>query len=215
MEFVWVVPRAEIFGEVQVQGFLPLPEEELQSRFLDPLVAGGFFMERRYAETHSAYKQPIPYVVVQRGEQALCLTRLPTQQEERLHGLRSIGVGGHINPCDADPSRSGADLVSRACFRELHEELLLPPSELSLSPIGILNDDETEVGAVHLGIVYRLDANELDVAVRETGAMTGEFLPLTELEQAAASEAQPSFESWSGLLLRSGALAVGAPVSVF
>ncbi|TAH39242.1 MAG: hypothetical protein EYC70_00205 [Planctomycetota bacterium] len=205
MEFVWVVPRARLFPEAAFHGYLPLHPAEHESNFLAVARAEGFFQERRYAETHPEFKQIIPYVIVRRGRELLCLTRLQTQSEKRLHGRRSIGVGGHINPCDA-PAQPGEDLFRNACVRELREELELPPGALPLTPLGLLNDDSTDVGAVHVGLVYRLDAEDLPVAIRETSAMTGRFEPLHALEAAAAA-ADSAFESWSALLLRSGALA--------
>ncbi len=201
MEFVWVVPRAELLKE-PIHGLLPLEPAELEHRFLAPARERGFFMERRYAETHPEYKQIIPYVAVCRDDQVLALTRLATQGEKRLHGLRSIGVGGHVNPCDAEADRC---LFEAACERELHEELVLPgAAELALTPVGILNDDQTEVGAVHLGAVYRLEAAALEVSIRETTAMTGTFQPLDQLEAESAQDGV--FETWSSLLLSSGAL---------
>ncbi|RMH02787.1 MAG: phosphoesterase [Planctomycetota bacterium] len=206
MEFVWVVPRAEVLPD-PLHGLLPLAPEEMEGRFLGPARSGGFFCERRYAEAHPEFKQIIPYVAVCREqagvEQVLCLTRLPSQGERRLHGKRSIGVGGHVNPCD---QADGACLFERALRRELHEELRLPAETPAPVPIGVLNDDRTEVGAVHLGVVYRLDATGLPVSIRETGAMTGGFESLAELERLARGEAGAPFESWSGLLLRSGVL---------
>jgi len=100
MEFVWVVPRKHLFPEATPHGLLALEPQELEHRFLVPAREHGFFIERRYAESHPEYKQPIPYVAVCRGDEVLCLTRLSTQGEKRLPGKRSIGVGGHINPCD-------------------------------------------------------------------------------------------------------------------
>lgn len=205
MEFVWVVPRAALFSGEAPHGLLALHPDQLEERFLGPSREHGFFVERRWAETHPECKQPIPYVAVLREREALCLTRLGAQGEKRLHGKRSIGVGGHVNPCD-DPSAAGGELFANACRRELEEELALPPdAALRLRPIGLLNDDTTAVGAVHVGLVYALDARGLDVAIRETAAMSGGFEPLDAL-RALAMDPDSPFETWSSLLLRSGAL---------
>jgi predicted NUDIX family phosphoesterase len=201
MEFVWVVPRQILFPEATPHGLLSMSPQELEDRFLGPGREAGFFIERRYAESHPEFKQPIPYVAVCKEDSVLCLTRLSAQGEKRLHGKRSIGVGGHINPCDLD----GGDLFAGACTRELHEELVLPEVELPLTPVGLLNDDTTAVGAVHVGLVYRLDASDLEVSIRETSAMAGDFESLASLRDLAATSASP-FETWSTLLLRSGAL---------
>ena len=203
MEFVYVVPRKTLLGDQEIHGLLPLAPAELEERFLAPAREEGFFIERSWVETHPEFKQPIPYVAVMHGEELFCLTRLQTQGEKRLHGKRSIGVGGHINPCDHP--ENGGELFTNACHRELHEELLLPDAPLPLTPLGILNDDRTDVGSVHLGLVFRLDASEFEVAVRETDAMVGEFEPLDSLTSLASGPESP-FETWSSLLLASGAL---------
>lgn len=201
MEFVWVVPRRVLFPDCAPHGLLAMGAVELEERFLAPAREHGFFVERRWAETHPDYQQPIPYVAVVQGDQVLTLTRLAAQGEARLHGKRSIGVGGHINPCDQD----GADLFAAACLRELHEELVLPNELPPVRPLGLLNDDTTAVGAVHVGLVYALDATGLDVRIRETSAMAGDFESLSTLESEAAAP-EPGFETWSTLLLRSGTL---------
>lgn len=201
MEFVWVVPRQVLFPDCAPHGLLALGPDELERRFLGPARDHGYFVERRWAETHPEVQQPIPYVAVVRGDEVLTLTRLQAQGEQRLHGKRSIGVGGHINPCDQD----GADLFAAACLREIHEELVLPDAPPRLRPLGLLNDDTTPVGAVHVGLVYALDAEGLEVAIRETSAMAGGFEPLAALEAEAAAP-EPAFETWSTLLLRSGVL---------
>jgi predicted NUDIX family phosphoesterase len=202
MEFVWVVPRSALFPEATPNGFLALEADQLESRFLGPARDEGFFIERRYAETHPEFKQPIPYVAICQEDKVLCLTRLSTQGEKRLHGKKSIGVGGHINPCD----QSDGDIFSNACHRELHEELILPSdTALLLTPVGIINDDTSAVGAVHLGLVYSLDASQLDVSIRETDAMAGEFQALPDLRSLASSPESP-FETWSSFLLTSGVL---------
>ncbi len=233
MEFVWVVPRSKLFPCATVHGFLPLAAARMQSEFLDVALEHGFFIERRYAETHPEYKQPIPYVAVTceafgspERPSVFTMTRL-AGGERRLHGKKSIGVGGHVNPCDAPAAAAGgspaadpagaADLFHRACMRELREELVLDESELQwdLEPLGLLNDDTTEVGAVHLGLVYqlRLPAERAgQLRIRESDGMSGAFEDYRGL-LSLAEEEEPPFETWSTLLLRAGVLAA-RPVAV-
>ena len=79
MEFIWVVPREALLGPEGLHGFLPLSAQEMENRFLAPGREKGFFVERRWAETQPAFKQPIPYVAVCQAGKVLCLTRLATQ----------------------------------------------------------------------------------------------------------------------------------------
>lgn len=148
------------------------------------------FLPRPEAEEDPAYKQIIPYVVIRWGEQAYLLRRLKKGGESRLHGLLSLGVGGHIN-CQAD---GGEDALMNGLMRELNEEVALHGS-INLRFKGLINDDTNGVGSVHLGLYYILETNG-DVEVRETEKLTGEWADMDMLPQMA-----PEMETWSQIVL--------------
>ena len=109
--------------------------------------------------------------------------------DPRLHGKASIGVGGHLNPVD-----DGDDALMSGLRREWAEELEAdwePAFEL----IGLLNDDSNPVGAVHLGVVFSVEADGRNVDVREHDKLVGGFAGTDEL---AAS--WPRLETWSQLV---------------
>jgi predicted NUDIX family phosphoesterase len=114
------------------------------------------WIERSEAELNNAYKQIIPYVVVQSfdglgAQRILCYPRHGT--ESRLHGLHSCGIGGHIDIQDARDTFE--QTVITGMMRELSEELANFNEDLvDLVYKGIINDIETPVGQVHLGLVY-------------------------------------------------------------
>ena len=61
------------------------------------------FLPRPQAEEDPGHRQIIPYVALLRGDEVFSTRRLRGGTESRLHGLISLGVGGHINPdCDGD-----------------------------------------------------------------------------------------------------------------
>jgi predicted NUDIX family phosphoesterase len=62
--------------------------------------------------------------------------------------------------------------------------------------LGLLNDDTDPVGAVHLGVVYAVEAVGRPVAVRETHKLEGAFAPLTQADALGAR-----LETWSRLVL--------------
>lgn len=192
MEFVWVVRRRDLFPDCSPQGFLAMPVETLESRFLGVARERGFFVERREAEVTPAWKQVIPYSLVRFEGRFLLLERLPTQGESRLHGKLSIGVGGHLNPQDAGP-----DLVRAGAVRELTEELELGP-DLEMTPLGLLNDDSDPVGAVHVGIVFGVQTVS-EPRIRESDKMRGVSTPLAELRDMCQTR---RLESWSAEILR-------------
>jgi predicted NUDIX family phosphoesterase len=199
MEFVLVVARAKLFDLSTPHGFVAAAvDRKAAAERLARIRAHGFFVERRAAEQDASWKQVIPYVVVRRGDSLLLLERKGKQGEARLHGKLSIGVGGHVNPVDGDGG-STADLLLQGLRRELTEELDVR-GRLDLRAAGFLNDDSTDVGAVHFGLVAVADAREAEVAIRETELMDGRFVPRAELLELHRSQ-RARFETWSSLLI--------------
>src|SRR5215469_13101039 len=58
------------------------------------------YLNRSEAELDKRYKQLIPYVLVICDGKILRYRRGKGGQETRLHGLFSVGVGGHISDVD-------------------------------------------------------------------------------------------------------------------
>jgi len=110
------------------------------------------WVERSEAETNNAYKQIIPYIVVlQNDGRILCYPRHGA--ESRLHGFYSCGIGGHIDIEDARDTFE--ETVSAGMMRELKEELAnFQEDRVELVYKGIINETESPVGQVHLGLVY-------------------------------------------------------------
>jgi predicted NUDIX family phosphoesterase len=205
MEFVYVVERRRLFDLAFPHGLVSAAERrEEVGEYLRRIRAHGFFVERRKAEEDSSLKQIIPYVVVCRAGEVLLLTRGDRQGEARLHGKRSIGIGGHINPVD----HSEGDVLLRGLDRELDEELhLATRPELSLA--GFLNDDSTPVGSVHFGMVVVARVRTGTVRIRETEMMDGTLVRVEQLLHL--HEEEPArFETWSALLLQRWSDVAGA-----
>lgn len=199
MEFVYVVPRSDLFPECYPQGLVPFGRDLDREAFLEAVAEHGFFVERDYAERNPRLKQVIPYTVVSREHDVLLLRRKPAGGDGRLHNKLSIGVGGHINPVDDSPSDAdrGAGLLERATHRELTEELETFHFS-SLAPVGLINDDSNPVGAVHVGAVQVLCTEET-VRIREREVLEGEHLSIEALQRLRAEEA--NFETWSAMLV--------------
>ncbi len=193
-ERVLVIPTA-VFRQVGAfQGFSPRADDYLP-RLLDP--AHLSYRPRAEVETDPAYKQIVPYVVLKRGDQVFHYTRGKRATETRLQALRSIGVGGHIN---ADDRNLFEPPYREAMFREVAEEVDVQ-SAFSERCIGLINDDATPVGQVHLGIVHVFDLAEPRVVRREQALTRAGFAPITELLAR-----QDEFETWSRFVLASGRL---------
>ncbi|MGH2475114.1 MAG: NUDIX domain-containing protein [Candidatus Limnocylindrales bacterium] len=154
--------------------------------FLEVVAAHGRFLPRALMEADPGHKQIIPYLVLRDGEDLFLMRRTRAGADARLHDRWSIGVGGHLNPGDDD--------VHGGLRREWREELDAD-FEPDFVPLGLLNDDTTEVGSVHLGIVFVADAAGRPVTVRETDKLEGAFA--TRAEVAAVAD---GLETWSRLV---------------
>ena len=151
-ERVLVLPRHRVPGGT---GFPRRPPG--RRRGSDPpaqsLTRHGRYLERAVAEEDPSHKQLIPYVVVRDAERVFLMHRTDAGGDPRLHGKASIGVGGHLNPVD-----EGEDALMAGFLREWAEELEAD-WEPAFQLIGLLNDDSNPVGAVHLGVVFEVQAD--------------------------------------------------------
>jgi len=183
-EEVMVVRRSDLARHIDRHDFDFITDET--ASILATIETRHFFIARPVAEVSPEYKQIIPYVALRNGDDFFVLRRTSKQTESRLHHKMSLGIGGHINP-DTPTLLGGLE-------KELNEEVSVPePYQLQF--IGILNDDTTDVGRVHLGAVFVLDTQSRDVTVRETDKMTGSWRARREL-----GSMRDAMETWSQIV---------------
>ena len=181
-ELVYVVPRVAIMGS---GGWHGLRTTDLTAS-VEAIERAGRFEPRDEMEQDPSFKQVIPYLVLRDGPRYFLMRRTRAGGDERLHDRWSIGVGGHLNPGDG-----GLDAGLRREWSEEVEADFVPSFRL----LGLLNDDSTDVGRVHLGAVYEADAAGRPVAIRETDKLTGRFAAPDEVAAVA-----PDLETWSRLV---------------
>ena len=80
--------------------------------------------------------------------------------------------------------------------RELQEEVIIDTPHV-INLVGLINDDETEVGKVHLGIVHICDVETPDVRSNEDEIEGNGFQPIQEL-----LDNLDGFETWSAICLK-------------
>ena len=153
------------------------------------------FLSRAQAEINPDFKQIIPYVVITDGKSVLHYVRGKKAGEQRLVAKGSIGIGGHINDEDHSLFADGVQAFQEAVEREVREELSVQGS-FDAKPVGLINDDSTEVGRVHFGVVHLLFRTPDKVRKNEQVITQVEFVPIEELK---AKRGQ--MESWSQFCL--------------
>jgi predicted NUDIX family phosphoesterase len=177
------LPRAAIPGGLSWRGV----RSEGLSEVLAAFAAHGEYRVRADVEDDPSFQQLIPYVVVRDGERVFLMRRLRAGADTRLHDRWSIGVGGHIGESDGG--------LEGGLAREWAEELVADWTP-TFRLLGLLNDDTDPVGAVHLGVVYEVEARGRQVAVRETHKLEGAFAPVAEADALG-----DRLETWSRLVL--------------
>lgn len=180
-EHVLVLPRAALMGDPGWHGV----RTDGLAAFDAVLAREGRFTSRAIAETDRSLKQIIPYLVLRDAGRFFLMRRTRAGGDARLHERFSIGVGGHVNPGDG-----GLLGGLRREWREEIEASFVPEFRLT----GLLNDDTTDVGSVHLGAVFVADAAGRAVGIRETDKLSGAFASRDEVAAVA-----DRMETWSVL----------------
>jgi predicted NUDIX family phosphoesterase len=194
-ERVLVVPT-ELFRRIgHFQGFCGDV-----GRYLPELLSpeNTIYRSRREVENDPDYKQLIPYVIFCHRDQGgvrrvFQYTRGSGMGEDRLHRKQSVGIGGHISAIDG---RGQGCPYTEGMRRELDEEVQIDTPYRNRQA-GLINDDETEVGRVHLGVVHLFDVDDPRVHPREEDIIECGFRPVEEILASLAG-----FETWSQISIR-------------
>jgi predicted NUDIX family phosphoesterase len=168
-------------------------------KYLSVILSRGnnFFLPRAQAEKDPTHKQIIPYTLLAFEDKVLYYVRGKEAGEQRLVAKGSIGIGGHLNDSDAGLFNLDEEHYNRVVEREVHEEIhLLAKFENRIA--AFLNDDTTEVGRVHLGIVHVFKLAQPKVAKRERMITKLAFLGKAELFGR-----RETMETWSQICLDS------------
>lgn len=185
-EQVLCVRREDIFPDGAWHGFVT---EDLD-RPLRVVREHHFFKPRAEVEDDPSFQQIIPYVVFRHGDRYLLTHRLRASSEKRLRKQYSLGIGGHINPADL----SSGDPIKDGLKREWEEEVVYG-GRFEARLLGLLNEESAPVSKVHLGVVFLVDGDTPDIAIRETNKLGGELLTLEEMRRLYLQ-----MESWSQLV---------------
>jgi len=150
----------------------------------------GELRPRPEMEADSTFKQVIPYLILRNGPEYFLMRRTRAGVDARLHERYSIGIGGHLNGVDLDGRMGDLEAGLRREWREEIDAAFEPDFRV----VGLLNDDETDVGRVHIGVVYVAETGGRPVAVREVEKLSGGMAP-----SGAVAAVVDRMESWSAL----------------
>ena len=196
-EKILVVPTALFHSLGYFQGFTTDV-----TRYLPQLLEGHDidYRPRSQMEDDPSFKQLIPYALFRWVDadgtiHLFDYLRGSGQGERRLHAKRSVGVGGHISSIDAAAGAS-SHAYREGMRRELDEEVIVD-TRYSEQIVGLINDDETPVGQVHLGVVHLCEVDQPNIRPREADILDARFRPIDEILARL-----DQFETWSQIAVR-------------
>lgn len=148
------------------------------------------------------FAQVLPYIVVKNPETNEILTYSRNGAETRLHGSRSIGIGGHIDIDDIKFNEEGFDplkTIELSMLREIKEEAGI--NELGVEALGgikkiidrVIIDFSNEVGSVHLGFLGVIETADINP---EEELFDHRWVSIDELKQTI-----DEYESWSRMII--------------
>jgi len=190
-----LVVRRSLFDELgSFHGLNFEPE-----KYLSALLSRGnnFFLPRAQAENDPTHKQIIPYALIAHRDKVLHYVRGKKAGEQRLVAKGSIGIGGHMNDTDESLFAWDEHAYRAGVEREVNEEIKIE-SPFEDRIVALLNDDTTEVGLVHLGIVHVFRLAEPNVQKREAMITNLSFLDRDQLLAL-----RDNLETWSQLCVDS------------
>lgn len=191
------------FKKELLSGYLGTFQTFCDDALLQKILENLIILPRSEAEENFLFKQLIVYIIIKHPDSGMYLTykRTPGIGEKKLRGKYSIGIGGHVNvsdeeQCSLSSREDGLDLLLRAVWREINEEIDIKSSAFGEPKLlCFINDDFNIVGMHHFGSVWLLEIGELRVSPKK-GVSKIEFVGLSDLKSK-----KRNFERWSQLLI--------------
>jgi len=185
-EQILVVKRTDFFS--MQPAWSGLYEDSFES-YIALIQEKKEFLGRAAMEVDPTYKQIIPYLVFCYDNHYFLMQRQSNASESRLQSKFSLGIGGHIRQEDIT-----SDSIVEWAYREFHEEVSYD-GEITINPLGIINDDSNPVGQVHVGFVFLIHGSHGNISVKSE-LKSGQLLTLS-----ACKDYFNRMESWSQIVL--------------
>ena len=181
-ESILVVQREDICTSALWTGY----QKSDFSQELITIKNKAIFMPRDIAEESPKYKQIIPYLIFKYQDSYFLMQRKKSTTEQRLALKYTLGIGGHLREEDL----AGVTIFDWA-LREFYEEVNYTGS-MTTTALGIINDDATDVGKVHIGFAFLLEGNSPDISIKSE-LKSGNLVSLHDLKTIYYD----SLETWS------------------
>jgi predicted NUDIX family phosphoesterase len=149
-EEVLVVPLAVVkeLG-LDVEGYNPKTLEEMET-IISKLEGASYFIPRWKSDDNPEEVELIAYISFGNPDMLFTYKRVKNG-DVRGNGKLSVGIGGHINPCDSD------DLIMGSAIREISEEVGVDVELSELEPQGFIRCKQSAYDLDHLGLHFNVN----------------------------------------------------------
>lgn len=151
----------------------------------------GKFIKRYDAEEDCTFQQIIPYVLIANEDESKYFITQRIQGDSRLQNKLSIGLGGHINPCDFLPTQ---DYILANICREIHEEAYVEYAK-PIKYLGTIREISSSTND-HLGLLFKLQVKEETAKILEVDTLKGIWMTPKELYDNYSK-----FEGWAKIVI--------------
>lgn len=183
-ENILVVSRKKIFCNQAFNGI-----EKNIGGFIEIIKSNKEFRPRYLMEEDLSFKQIIPYIVFMANNKIFMMQRRDTASEQRLKNKFSIGIGGHIRVTDTH-----SDSILDWAKREFNEEVIFN-DHFEASILGLVNDESTLVGKVHIGIVILMLSKSENIKIRSE-LKSGQLVAIADIPEYV-----DQMENWSQIII--------------
>ncbi|HYH75604.1 MAG TPA: NUDIX domain-containing protein [Candidatus Saccharimonadales bacterium] len=136
--------------------------------------------QRGLLEDDPSFKQIIPYLVLTHEDRVFYYARPAGINEQRLANKISIGVGGHI---ELEDIAHADQTIQAAVTREVKEEIGENVTVTTITPLGFLYNEASQVDRVHLGILMIGTASTAELQVDDEEIGRHGFVTAEQLDQ--------------------------------
>jgi predicted NUDIX family phosphoesterase len=186
-ENIIVIEKKKLFKDTALwQGF-----KKVDYSFYENINNNYQVYQRNLAEEDFNFKQIIPYMIFKYKNYIFCMQRNSSGGEKRLYEKYTIGIGGHIKKEDIKSNN-----IVEWGIREFNEEIEYYGEYNSTKIIGCINDELTDVGKVHIGILILIEGNTNKISVKSE-LKKGKMMNINELK-----EHENKMEYWSSIALK-------------
>jgi predicted NUDIX family phosphoesterase len=168
---ILAIKTSLLFPDKIEEGFIKKNKKQLFKLLKDNSV----FLERKLLEEDDYYQQLIPQIILKVGDKIFIHKITHHSNENRLHDLYPIFLGGHVDEGDLS--------IEEAADREFTEEIDYHGNILNKIFLGLVKLHDNPVNRVHTGLIWIYEGDSLNWGHKDEDLIDGKFVAIKDLPE--------------------------------